>query len=66
MLLYLEDILLFISIAGCAILAFFMIKKLYALIEYCTHGGPHVITKTDLGKRSAKKESRSLPEKNKE
>ncbi|MBO7710647.1 MAG: hypothetical protein J6S83_09275 [Lachnospiraceae bacterium] len=66
MLLYLEDILLFLSIAGCAVLVLFMIKKLYALIEYCTHGGPHVITKTDLGKRSAKKENGSSPEKKRE
>ena len=47
MLLYFEDILLILSIAGCAILILFMLKKLHDLIEYCSHGGTHVITKTD-------------------
>lgn len=63
MLLYFEDILLILSIAGCTILILFMLKRLHDLIEYCSHGGTHVITKTDLGKRSAKKENRSSPEK---
>ena len=37
MLLYFEDILLILSIASCAILILFMLKKLHDLIEYCSH-----------------------------
>lgn len=60
--LYAEDFLLALSLIGCAVLFFFMIKKLFDMIEYNKRNGKHSRPYTGNTIRDIDREERSVPQ----